>query len=221
MSRVLAVVEGQTELAFVEHVLRPELEGQGVFVQATMVGKPGAKGGARCWSRVRGDILKVMKQDRDVYCTTMFDYYALPRDWPSRSESPQPQGEDAAISVEQGMRSDISAELGDSFDPRRFLPYIQLHEFEALLFSDTAVLADVLQVPGSKEMLDGIVSQCGSPEEVDDDPATAPSKRILSICSSYEKIAQGTRAAKDIGIGQMRRSCPHFDGWLTGLEQLG
>jgi len=59
-----------------------------------------------------------------------------------------------------------------------------------------------------------------TPEDINDDPATAPSKRIIQVCPSYRKVVQGTTAARRIGIEAMRRECPHFRNWLEQLETL-
>ena len=159
MSRVRALVEGQTEQAFVKEVLAPNLGIQSVFVLATMIGKPGRRGGVRAWSVVRSDVVATLKQNRMVYGTTMFDYYGLPPDWPgttqARSATPYTN---AANAIEQALLTDVCNELGRSFDPRRFIPYVQMHEFEALLFSGTRVLASVLRQPDLQSRLDEIVA---------------------------------------------------------------
>ena len=87
MSRVLALVEGQTEQAFVRDVLAPELGNRGVFISATLIGKPGHKGGIRSYESVQRDILAALKQDIGRSCTTMFDYYGLQADWPGVPEA--------------------------------------------------------------------------------------------------------------------------------------
>jgi len=142
MSRVRALVEGQTEEAFVREVLAPNLGVHGVFVSATRIGKPGRRGGVRPWLVVRNDILATLKQNRAVYCTTMFDYYDLPSDWPGTdgTRRKRPISKKAG-EIQQAIQADVCNELGESFDAQRFIPYIQMHEFEALLFSDTGVLA--------------------------------------------------------------------------------
>lgn len=222
MNRVRAMVEGQTEEAFVREVLAPNLGAHGVFISATRIGKPGRRGGVRPWGEVRRDILATLKQDRAIYCTTMFDYYGLPSNWPGRDEARQErQTSTKAGAVEQAIRADVCAQLGDSFDEARFLPYIQMHEFEALLFSDTGVLAESVQRPRLKLRLDEIVEQCGEPEGIDDNPQTAPSKRICTLVGSYQKVVHGTIAAMRIGLTTMRARCPHFAKWLEALERLG
>lgn len=222
MSRVRALVEGQTEESFVRSVLASSLAVNGVFVTATRIGKPGHRGGIRPWPAVRKDIIATLKQDRDVHCTTMFDYYALPSDWPGLMEARQQNLISAkAEAIERSIHADICWQLGDSFDKKRFVPYIQMHEFEALLFSDTLVLAETVQSPYIHARLDEIVEECGEPEGIDDSPESAPSKRIIELAPRYQKVVLGTIAAIRIGLPSIRSRCPHFSKWINVLEQFG
>lgn len=82
MIRIYIVVEGQTEEGFVNEVLSPVLGQFGIFASARLIGKPGHKGGVVRYRRAKNDIELLLKQDRGAYCTTMFDYYALPNDFP-------------------------------------------------------------------------------------------------------------------------------------------
>ena len=220
MSRVLALVEGRTEQTFVREVLAPGLSSKGVFLSATMIGKSGHKGGVRVWASARRDIMAALKQDLRRCCTTMLDYYALPGDWPGSSEAREKPFDQAASVIERAIHGDICRELGDSFDPRRLIPYIQMHEFEALLFSDTDILSGVLPCPEAKSALDQIVAECKEPEGIDDNPKTAPSKRLLDLAAGYQKVLHGAIAAQRIGLARMRTACPHFRDWLERLEAL-
>jgi hypothetical protein len=219
MSRVLALVEGQTEQAFVKQLLAPELSARNVFVTAALIGKPGHKGGIRPYEVLRGDILKVLKQDQRQFCTTMFDYYGLPAAWPGKGDRPGSPSS-LAESIEHAMRDDIACAMGEGFVPARFIPYIQMHEFEALLFSDPGALASVLDPSGLTAVLEKIVEQCGDPERIDDNPEGAPSKRIIQHSHRYSKVVHGTIAAQRMGLAKMRDRCPHFADWVTRLEAL-
>ena len=153
----------------------------------------------------------------------MFDYYGLPGDWPGRQAAPALPYAGRANAVEQAIRDRIAAASGD--DPRiRFIPYVQMHEFEALLFSDPEILANVIsREPRSRHMegdLKRIADAFGTPEEINDGLMTAPSKRILALAPDYQKITDGNIAVARIGIQKMRESCPHFGGWVSRLEAL-
>jgi hypothetical protein len=213
-------VEGLTEQTFVKQSLAPQLIPRSVYLTATMIGKPGRKGGIRSYETIRRDILGALRQDQQRYCTTMFDYYGLPSGWPGKVGA---EGSPSVLaeSVERAMHEDICGEMGESFAPARFIPYIQMHEFEALLFSDPATLASVVQHPFLASSFQAIVNECGEPEAIDDRPDTAPSRRICRQTREYDKVLHGTIAAQRIGVAEMRDRCPHFNRWVERLEELG
>ena len=57
-----------------------------------------------------------------------------------------------------------------------------------------------------------------SPEDINDSPLTAPSKRIEELYPGYQKTLHGPLALLEIGLPALRRECRHFGGWLTRLE---
>jgi hypothetical protein len=221
MSRVIALVEGQTEQNFVQDLLAPYLGVKGVYITARLIGKPGHKGGVGEYERTRRDILILLKQENDTIITTMFDFYGMPDSWPGRSSAKDASFSQKAIIVERGIRDDITMEFGGSFDERRFLPYIQMHEFEALLFADPPAIAKVLRSPNAESSVQDIRNAFTSPEEINDNITSAPSKRLLTLFSDYRKRLHGPIIAVRIGIEKMRTECPHFAEWLAKLELLG
>jgi uncharacterized protein DUF4276 len=221
MNRVIAVVEGYTEQAFVRDVLAPWLGSHGVGFSARLVGKPGQKGGVGRYPRVQRDILALLKQRSIPFVTTMFDFYGMPNSWPGRKKAAKAPHARKASTVEKAVLDDISAIVGSRFDKRRFLPYIQMHEFEALLFSRPSVIADVVLDANIADDLQAIRDEFETPEEIDDSPETAPSKRIEKLTRVFHKPLHGLIAVRRIGIETIRRECPHFDEWLTALEKLG
>jgi len=220
--RVLAFVEGQTEEKFIREIVSPLLASRDVFISATTPGPRRAQGGVQNWGRTKRELLRYLKEDTGRFVTTMFDYYGLPSDWPGKDGARREERiATRAETIEQAIHTDVCAELGESFDGARFLPYIQMHEFEALLFSDTKVLAEAVPRPDFQASFDAIVQECGEPEGIDDGPETAPSKRICRLVPGYQKIVHGNNAAKGIGLATMRAWCPHFAQWVGILEQLG
>lgn len=99
-----------------------------------------------------------------------------------------------------------------------FVPYLSLHEFEALLFSAPDVLPRILIGPHRAEDFAAIRASVATPEEINERPESAPSKRILSLFPGYRKTLYGPSVCKEIGIQQLRAECPHFDGWIQRLE---
>jgi len=103
---------------------------------------------------------------------------------------------------------------------RRFIPYVQMHEFEALLFSDPAAFAKGIESPDKAKDFHKIRSLFDTPEDINDGAETAPSKRILKLVPAYEKPIQGSLGAIEVGLTAMRQTCVLFDAWLKQLEAL-
>ncbi len=221
MSRVIALVEGQTEQGFIRDILAPYLSVKGVYITARLVGKPGHKGGVGEYERARRDILLLLKQETITVITTMFDFYGMPDSWPGRLSAKESVFSQKPIIVEKSIKDDVTRELGRSFDGRRFLPYVQMHEFESLLFSDPSTICKVLRSPNYESQVQNIRNAFASPEEINDNITTAPSKRLLTLFSDYRKRIHGLIAAERIGIEKMRKECTHFAEWLNKLEMLG
>ncbi len=220
MSRVIAVVEGQTERDFVIRVLAPYLINRGVYLSARLIGKPGHKGGVGDYQRAKVDLMVVLKTDSSAFVTTMFDLYGMPLSWPKRQRESSLSGVDQAKAIEQAMAVDICQALGRSFVSTRFLPYVQVHEFEALMFSEPVKLCDVMRAADKLKQLAQIRNQFATPEDINDGPATAPSKRLQSIFFDYRKRLHGMITAQHIGIEPMRLHCPHFNEWVSRLETV-
>jgi hypothetical protein len=219
MIRVHILVEGQTEETFVKSVLQPHFNQHEAYLLPRLLGKPGHKGGVGEYARARQDILITLKQDVGVFCTTMFDYYGMPNSWPNREVARQKPLAEKPGTIEQAILADMSAELGGSFNCARLIPYVQMHEFEALLFSDPRSLADGLAL-ADDAAIQAIRDRFDSPEEINDSCQTAPSKRILGLKPGYAKVLDGVRISQKIGLEVMRAQCPHFNEWIGRLEAL-
>jgi hypothetical protein len=223
MVRVLALVEGPTERNFGQKLLAAHLADHGIEFRPRVIGKPGHKGGAGPWDRAKRELLALMRQEPKSVCTTMFDLYALPTSWPGREEAAKRglKNLDAVTFVEREIARAMSAEFQGGEQVARFIPYLSLHEYEALLFSNPTALASVTQGPDHATRFQEIVVQCGECEKINDSPSTSPSNRILRIARGYVKTVDGINAAERIGISSMRTQCPHFGSWLTQLESCG
>ena len=222
MIRLHVTAEGQTEQAFVKQVLTPSLAPFGVYADARCVltskDKRAAKecrGGLIRYEKAKKDIQAWLKEDAHRECrfTTMFDLYALSEDFPAFAEAKRQKDPYERIRIlEQAMGEDIG-------DPR-FVPYIQLYEFEALILADPQQLDwEYLE---HDQPIQNLISMVGdqNPELINDGPQTAPSKRILQEIPEYDKVSAGVSVAEKIGLATLRGKCRHFNDWLTGLEQL-
>lgn len=225
MARLLVHVEGQTEESFVNEILRNHLVSKGYYsVEARIVGNArlrGRRGGIRAWASVRKDIVNHLKEDRDCIATTMIDYYGMPHSWPGRERSRGLTGVgEKAASVQQAVRDDLLTEIGDRLDPDRFVPFVVMHEFEGLLFSDCAAFSSGIGRPDLEGRFREIRAVFTTPEDINDSPDSAPSKRVEALLPGYQKPLLGVLAVLEIGLLRIRQECPHFDAWLRKLESL-
>jgi len=228
MPRLLVHVEGQTEESFVNEVLRDHLVGAGYeSVSARIVGNARLRqrrGGIRPWVVVRKDIINHLKQDSGCLATTMVDFYGLPQDgdraWPGRASAALAPASSKAPIVEMALAADLAGEAGEQLDPARFIPFVVVHEFEGLLFSDCGAFAQSIGRRELEPHFRQIREAFATPEDINDSPDTCPSRRITNLLPGYEKPLLGTLAALEIGLPRIRSACPHFAEWLERLESL-
>lgn len=207
------VVEGQTEDRFVGDVLAPHLWTRGIHIQPIIVktsrtaGRASAKGGGS-WKHWRKDIGNTLTSSQFVCVTTMIDFYGYPDDGPARCSAPHT--DECVVNRERGMAADISG--GD-----RFLPFVVLHEFEALVFAAASAASDL---PANvRKHCAGVLAQYDqNAESINDGPTTAPSKRLKSEWSGYSKVRDGVAITASAGLPVVRSHAPRFDRWLSRLE---
>jgi hypothetical protein len=232
--RLHITAEGQTEERFVKEVLSPYLGERNVWTDARCVLTSknnrlgvGYRGGWRrssAYTTVKRDICTWMKEDRnpDVRFTTMFDLYALPRDFPGYDEAYRESNPYHRVSV---LEEALSADINGEFDDTRFVPYIQLHEFEALILADPKQLDwEFLEHDRPiQRLIDMVAKEGGNPELIDDGEHTAPSKRIIAEIAEYagNKATSGPLVAGKIGMATLLERCQHFAEWIDGLVRLG
>ncbi|MDH0156344.1 hypothetical protein DBO86_00765 [Pseudomonas indoloxydans] len=215
MSRVYLLVEGQTEEAFVNELLMPHYARQGLYLVPIIVStSPGHKGGVVSYAKVKPQIDKLCKQDASAHVSTLFDLYALPGDFPGKYSADYP-----AMGSGRQKAEFLEAALAQDIGQRNFIPNLLVHEFEALLFVRVEAFADWTDDDRVLEPLCA-VSATTAPEDINDSPQTAPSKRILAAMPGYQKTLHGPLIACDIGLDAIRAGCPHFAGWLNRIESL-
>ena len=221
--RLIVVVEGQTEEAFVNHLLAPHLDDHHVYTSATIVGKMIAqkrghrsRGGGhfRHWRR---DVERILREDTggELRVTTLFDLYGLPDDFPEIDVHES--------DLDTARRCDsLEAALAGVIDDRRFIPYIQRHEFETLVLASLRSLGELLDAEDDLAGLAALKEQIGDhpPEDINDGAMTAPSKRLLAHVRGFSKTLHGPLAVADTGLATIRQECPRFDTWVTTLERL-
>jgi len=222
MIRLHITTEGQTEQRFADSVLRPHLAEFNVFSDARCVltskDKRATKeyrGGLVNYERAKKDIQAWLKADKSDECrfTSMFDLYALPDSFPSYAEAKLRTDPYERVRV---LEEEMAKDIGDS----RFIPYIQLHEFEALILADPQKL-DGIYLEYDRQIYNLLsMVETQNPELINDGPETSPSKRIFREIPAYNKATAGPAVAEKIGLPTLRAKCPHFNEWLLKLENL-
>jgi hypothetical protein len=218
MARLIIVCEGQTEQEFCNDILQPHLIQFGIVVQNPTIKK--TAGGIVNWASLKHQIETHLKQDPTAFVTTLIDFYGIHanHNYPNWLQANQHNNKNIGMDLmEQGMLASIPAQL-----QQRFIPYIQLHEFEGLLFCDINVFDNGFE---ENEFLDynylvQTLNDNQNPELINDSSITAPSKRLLKIIKDYSKITHGCLIAQDIGINKIRIKCPRFNKWIDDLEHI-
>lgn len=209
MNRLVIVCEGQTEREFCNDVLRPFFANKGIDVSAPLIKH--SKGGIVAWNHLKRQIENHLNEG--AYVSTFIDYYGI------NSQYEFPGWEEALNITDKTKRlmflfDCMSKDISDDIR-YRFIPYIQLHEFEGLLFSDVSVFKKSF---GETEMdFDKIkvtTEEAENPEMINDGPETAPSKRILKAVPGYDKVIYGSCLAMEIGFDNIRKKCPMFNRWI-------
>jgi Domain of unknown function (DUF4276) len=216
------LAEGKAELEFAKRALASYFEPFNIVVDSrciTTSRKKHKKGGLISYIQAKNDLKKWIAEEkgRFPYFTTMFDLYALPDDFP---------GFEASLKIADPYErvEFLENALSKDIDYHKFIPYIQLHEFEALLLANPEVLlAEYIDIEYQVERLKEIVQEHdNNPEKVNTGKHTAPSKRIISLIPEYEgnKVSVGAVLAGIEGIEIQKERCPHFGAWIDKIEKL-
>lgn len=217
MKRLYIICEGPTEQEFCNAMLAPYLGNKGIQVVTPLIKKSG--GGIVGWDILKRQIEGTLA-DTEGTVTTLIDYYGIKpiHAFPNWA-TVQAEGNrfTRMDQLESAMQGDIRADR-----KQRFIPYVQLHEFEGLLFNNLHAFTQTFEdaeLNNLKE-LENIINRHGNPEMINDDPQNAPSKRLANLIKGYNKVIYGNILAEEIGITQMRAKSVRFDNWVQKLEMI-
>ena len=205
MIRLAISVEGPTEEEFVSRLLVDHLRSKGIET------RPVSLGGNVTVGRLAQEMVNLFWQ-RYHFVTSLIDFYGF-RDKDDRTK----------CELERAIFDDVDRLIARSWDQRVVFPYVQRHEFEGLLFSDVDRFS-TLGLPEIDEPclenLRRIRHHFDTPEDINDDQATAPSRRIQALIPRYRKRLHGPLVAEATGLERIRGACPRFDGWVRRLEEI-
>lgn len=215
--KVLVLVEGPTEEGFIKRILGTYLATKEIFLAPTIIKTkreirgPDHKGGVNSYQQVKRDITPLLYDTSADIITTMIDYNALPANFPGYHQRPS----GTCYERVKFMENQFSADINHT----KFLPYLQLHEFEALVFASEDKLSTAfINVPKKIAQVTAINGSFASPEEINENPNSAPSKRLRGIFPDYQKILHSQLILSQVELDELRTKCSHFNSWLTKLE---
>lgn len=208
--RLFIVVEGQTEEEFVKELMAPYFQERGIYVYPVIIHtSKGHKGGFVNYEHLKNDIKKLLKsQGQEVVVTTFVDFFRCPELPGSDKWGNISNHRERIVEMEKAIKNDIN--------DWRFYPYIQLHEFEAVLFSSGKGFIKYFDEDNALELQE-IVDKYENPEDINSTPDGAPSKRLLRIVPEYDKVMYGNIIALEIGIITILDRCPRFKEWVNTL----
>ena len=208
MIRLGIVVEGQTEEAFVNQVLVDLLLQSDVAPHPVLIGKArssGQGGGNVTVQRLTREMVSLRHSFDAV--TSLVDYYGF-----------RAHGEPSAEALANRLLHEIESKVQDT---RWVIPYVQQYEFEGLLFSEVEAFRVIgaTAKPSIGRLL-AVRQKFSTPEDINDDPNGAPSKRIGNAVAGYRKRLHGAMIARATGLSKIRAECPRFDAWVARLQGL-
>ena len=212
MSRILILLEGETEYEFVSQVLAPYLLTKFVFLIPTIVetkkvigGTPHKGGGD--FSKLKADILSLLHDSDAIAVTTLYDFYGFP----------------AIPNLEAEIYQDIvklEDAIASQFNHRLFRPYLQMHEFEAFLFIEPELTAKAALKQQHTASIQQHRNQFNHVEEINLGLSTAPSKRLIATIGKYNKPRIGAKVTQTLGVVKLMQECPKFAAWVNWMVSL-
>jgi len=218
MKRIIIICEGETEKEFCSTILYPYLAKKEIFIQSPLIKK--SMGGIVKWDELKKQIENHLKNDSGAYVTALIDYYGLysKYQFPKWEEGEKEPNKNRRMDIlEKGMLENIDEKIR-----HRFLPYIQLHEFEGLLFNEESIFYEQIpekELKGKKELSEIFITY-NNPEMINNKRETSPSHRLERIILGYNKIVYGNILAEAIGIEKIRDKSPRFNEWINKIEKI-
>ncbi len=218
MKRIIIICEGPTEQVFCKTNLYAHMLEKNIFIQTPLIKH--SRGGIVKWQILKLQIETHLKSDPTALVTTFIDYYGL------YSKYNFPSWDDCEKIPEKNKRMDafeiaMSESIQDNYR-HRFIPYLQLHEFEGLLFNDIDIIYNIIP-PNDivhKEELEKVFTDYDNPEMINNKKETSPSHRLERIIKGYNKVVYGDILSEAIGLERIRNKSPRFDSWITKLENI-
>ncbi|MGL5125203.1 MAG: DUF4276 family protein [Fusobacteriaceae bacterium] len=217
MKKLLIIAEGQTEEKFIKELIIPYFQKKNIYnidvtilPNKTLASGQRFKGGAVTFKNVTNYAKKLLNS---AYVTTLLDYYGIDRNFDGYDES-------KIFSDIKDKKETLEKKLAIEINNKKFIPYIQMYEFEGLLFSNPDSFVYIDEDPYKITDIKKEIAAYATPEHINDSPQTAPSKRLEKHYKGYTKTTDGIMVAEDMGIEKIIEKCPLFKEWLEKLENI-
>lgn len=219
MKRLVIIVEGETEESFVNNILCPYFYSKGLYNTVQCFKTKHSHGGMSKYSYIKKDILNTI-YEKDVVVSMMIDFYRLPSDFPGFNDLKATQThQEQANLLETRIKKDLEDSQKQLFE--NFIPYIQLHEFEALVFASISGIDSLFE---RSEMdyngLMNVIQQYPNPEDINNHPDSTPSVRLKKLISGYNKVLHGIDIINTVGMNELLEKCPRFKAWVESMEEV-
>lgn len=212
MKRLYIVVEGQTEQEFVNGMIAPYLHGFGIYDVAPILihTSRSGRGGMVNYQHLYNTVKMLLYSSKtDFIVTTFIDFFRLPNTMPKYEECNKVENKNQRI---KNLEDALDASVND----RRFFSYIQMYEFEALLFASNKGFEYYFSEEVARKTSD-IIANYENPENINSSPEGAPSKRLLAIKPDYNKVLEGNLIALENGMHVVLEKCPRFAQWIRKI----
>lgn len=210
MKRLVFIVEGDTEIILINKHIVPYLINRGFYNTVTAQTivtnrKQHKKGGVVSFGKFENEVIRTFAQG-NVIITTLIDFFKLPTDFPGYTNNSH-------------QIVDIENAIWEHFHRNpNFIPYIQRHELEALMFSGREGFELVVDDERKLRQIYQILDQYVNPEDINNSPETAPSKRLQKIFG-YDKVDDGELIFGMMTIESIIEKCPRFADWISKIER--
>lgn len=220
MKALIILVEGETEQEFINRILAPYFVSKGLNteIRPIMIEKSGGGHGFSNIQHLKNTIRPVLNRVDEPIITTLIDHYGInsERKLPGYTTITITNTEERIQQMEVILQNEIQKIKAYRF----FIPYIQQHEFETMLFAKPENGFD-LEEESIKSDIINLCSQFENIEDINCTPEGAPSKRIGHIFKEkgkkYSKVSDAVDIVELTGIEVILEKCPRFKNWVEKL----
>lgn len=224
MANIFLIVEGSTEEQFYKNELQkqyvlPDGSYRHFFNVVQMPTKKniysrGNKGGRVSYQVCVNNIRRFIRMSTHCQLVILIlDYYGLDESFSDHLTTEYSSLDQRVEAIQARLESDI----GELY----FRFRLQVHEFEAYLYSDPQKVAGHFQKPEAQTQLEGVLAKFGNdPERINNHPKTAPSKRLEALFPEFGKTTDGLILARKISVPVIREKCTRFNQMCFLIDTL-